>query len=94
MSAIQLVEDARREAGSLSLVPASAPGGDGLGRMAVMAQALQVGEVVEAAAVGDLPDVVHLGGWPAAPYAPVLVTVEGCLSGLAPGCRVELSGVG
>ena len=62
--------------------------------MAVMAQRLQVGEVVEAATIGDLPDVVHLGGWPAASYALVLVPVEGCLPGFAPGCRVELSGVG
>ena len=93
-SPIQLVEDAGRQAGSLSFVLASAPDGEGLGRMAVMTQRLQVGEVVEAASVGDLPDVVHLGGWSAAPYAPVLVSVEGCLSGLVPGCWVELSGVG
>lgn len=94
MSTIQLVEDACRQAGSLSFVPAFASGGEGLGGMAVVTQRLQVCRVVEAAAVRDLPDVVHLGGWPAAPHAPVLVPVEGCLSGLAPGCRVELPGVG
>ena len=62
--------------------------------MAVMAERLQVGQVVETATIGDLPDVVHLGGWLAAPHAPVLVPVQGCLSGFVPGCRVELSGVG
>lgn len=75
-------------------MPASASGSEGFGSVAVMAQALQVDQVVQAASVGDLPDVVHLGGWSAASHAPVLVTVEGCLSGLAPGCRVELPGVG
>ena len=93
-SLVQLVEDARCETGSLPLVPSSAPGSEGLGRVAVVTERLEIGQVVETATIGDLPDVVHLGGWLAAPHAPVPVTVEGCLSGLAPGCGVELPGVG
>lgn len=71
-----------------------APAADGLGVVAVVAQALQVGEVVKAAAVGYLPDVVDFGGRPAASDAPVSVTVEGTGPGLSPCGGVGPPGVG
>lgn len=61
--------------GPVSFPPAAV---DGLGVVAVVAQALQVDEVVEAATVGYLPDVIDFGGRPAASDAPVVVTVK-CL---------------
>ncbi len=94
MSTIQLVEDPGRQAGPSSLVPASASGGEGLGRVAVMTERQEIGKVVQAAPVGDLPDVVHLFSWLAASYTLVPVSVECCLPGFAPGCGVELPGVG
>lgn len=70
------------------------PAADGLGVVAVVAQALQVGKVVEAPAVGYLPDVVDFGGRPAASDASVSVTVEGPCPGLSPCGGVGPSGVG
>ena len=88
-SVVQALPEQFRDAWRLVTVSPSEPHETRFGSVALMAHGLQIADIVECAAVGDLDDVIHFGGAPTACDALVVVAFECDKSRLSPSRFVQ-----